>query len=401
MKNIKKFLVVISFFCMFLGLSSCEKPEEDKTRSYVSVEINPAVEIVLNGNDEVVTVNGLNDDGEMLIVDEKMIGKSINDVLTIIIEEAKACGYLTPITSEEINIETNNVKISINCTDSEHLSDLEDKIKTKVEKVISKEKIDAAYQQLESKKREYFEGVAKQYNPNLTNEILSKMTEEELMCYVELATIEKAELVSVELEKYYFSLKEYEFQIQYKEQIAKKLESLSSITSTVYTAAINALKMAVEQINKLQYDIFVSENSQYLKLLHELNSYKDKNMVLEYKMNFASSEDNKLEISTEIKTNDEMIKQIETQIISIMTLFNNNLEALKKIINSSISKLVEQEKNISNVNYNELLTSVEKKINDSKNGLLSEFEKEYTDEIINARTKMNQRKSALEAYVNE
>jgi hypothetical protein len=96
-----------------------------------------------------------------------------------------------------------------------------------------------------------------------------------------------------------------------------------------------------------------------------------------------------------------MIKQIETQIISIMTLFNNNLEALKKIINSSISKLVEQEKNISNVNYNELLTNVEKKINDSKNGLLSEFEKEYTDEIINARTKMNQRKSALEAYVNE
>ena len=85
MIKIKKLTMFVFLCLVMLFLASCGNKEEDGTRSYISVEINPAVEIVLNGDDEVVTVNGLNDDGEMLITDEKMVGKSVNDFLQIII----------------------------------------------------------------------------------------------------------------------------------------------------------------------------------------------------------------------------------------------------------------------------------------------------------------------------
>ena len=398
MKLINKMLIIVLFSYCALSFVSCKEEEVDNTKSYITLSINPEIEMVLNSDYEVTTINGLNDDGEMLIVDEEIVGKQIDEVLEFLVNQAYGCGYLTP--SKEANPVQNNIKVSINSTDSKDLNKLEINVKNQLEKIIKKEDINAKVERIESKKRDYFISIVKHYNPSLTDDVISKMSEEELMMLVELATIEKAELCSIELEKYYLTLKEYEFQIKYKEQVAKKLELLSSVTSTVYKAAINSLKDAIEQINKLQYKIFVSQDSLYIKLLDELNSYKDKNLVLKYMLVNESTEESN-EITIEIETNKAKISEIESEIIKIMTAFNNELEVIKKTLNSAITILSEQEKNISNINYNEIMINVEKIINNEKDGLMTKFEEQYSKDIASVKEKINKRKASLESNFNK
>ena len=279
MKIFKKISIFLLFLFTMLIMVSCGDNKESSVRNYVTLEINPSVEMILDDEKKVVTINGLNDDGKMLIVDEELIGKDISEVVNMLIEQARTLGYL--VTTEVENAFQNNIKVSVSGSSLDAVEGLEKDIKNVVDNLIEKKKLSTAYEQLETKKREYFIAIVKQYNPALTNEEISVMTNEELMKYVELATIEKAELATIELEKHYLTMKYYEFQIKCKEQIAKKLETVSSLTSTVYKGAINLLKTQIDNINKLQYEIFVKEDSKYLQTEYEKQA-KEKYMNGEY-----------------------------------------------------------------------------------------------------------------------
>ena len=127
MKIVKKLFAFTLVCFAVLSLASCGKDEEKNVKSYVTLEINPSVEIVLDEDNAVITINGLNDDGKMLISDEKMIGKDIEEVLDIVIEEAQACGYL--VSNEVANAVQNNIKVSVSSSEESHLVDLEAKVK--------------------------------------------------------------------------------------------------------------------------------------------------------------------------------------------------------------------------------------------------------------------------------
>ena len=90
----KKLFVLLVALVFGLTLTSCLGGKEEGSTSYVSVEINPGVEIVVDGNGEVLSANGTNDDGKALIFDVKFEGKSIEEVIEIIMAEAEECGYL-------------------------------------------------------------------------------------------------------------------------------------------------------------------------------------------------------------------------------------------------------------------------------------------------------------------
>lgn len=397
MKIFKKISIFLLFMFVILTMVSCGENKENSVRNYVTLEINPSVEMVLDDNEKVVTVNGLNDDGKMLIIDEELVGKEISEVVNILIEQARTLGYL--VTTEVENAFQNNIKVSVSGSSLEVVEELEKDIKKVVDAIIDKKKLSTAYEQLETKKREYFVSIVKQYNPALTNEEISEMDNDELMKYVELATIEKAELATIELEKHYLSMKYYDFQIKCKEQIAKKLESVSNLTSTVYKGAINLLKTQIDNINKLQYEIFVKEDSKYLKLLNKINEYKDSITILNYKYSKGQTEEAGIEISIVINSNEQRIAELETQIITIMKEFNNNLEAYKKLIQEAINTLEELEKNISNVNYNEIINNVELEINDIKDGFFVYFEEKYSSDIKHAKEQVKNRKDALSASI--
>ena len=385
----KKLFVLLVALVFGLTLTSCLGGKEEGSTSYVSVEINPGVEIVVDGNGEVLSANGTNDDGKALIIDVKFEGKSIEEVIEIIMAEAEECGYLI---SAEYNADevSKEVSISVTSENEEDQAALEADIKVEVNAYIEEHDLAAVYNELEAKSRAHLESIVLAYNPALTEEEVKAMSYEDLMKNVELATIEKAQLASVALEEYYLSVKEYQFQMAYKDEIASKLNGLQA---TLYEVGRNALQLAIDTIEKIQYEVYVKEDSAYLQFLSQINEYKDKNVKLRVQL---GSTENGAEFTAQIQANEAKIAEIEAKVVEFMNGINAKLEEAKVAINKALAKLEELEKTLS-VDFNQILTDVEQKINDTKDGLFADFEAEYADDIAAAKAQVEARKQALTA----
>ena len=385
----KKLFVLLVALVFGLTLTSCLGGKEEGSTSYVSVEINPGVEIVVDGNGEVLSANGTNDDGKALIIDVKFEGKSIEEVIEIIMAEAEECGYLI---SAEYNADevSKEVSISVTSENEEDQSALEADIKVEVNAYIEEHDLAAVYNELEAKSRAHLESIVLAYNPALTEEEVKAMSYEDLMKNVELATIEKAQLASVALEEYYLSVKEYQFQMAYKDEIASKLNGLQA---TLYEVGRNALQLAIDTIEKIQYEVYVKEDSAYLQFLSQINEYKDKNVKLRVQLGSA---ENGAEFTAQIQANEAKIAEIEAKVVEFMNGINAKLEEAKALINQALAELEVLEKN-SSVDFNQVLTDVEQKINDTKDGLFADFEAEYADDIAAAKAQVEARKQALTA----
>ena len=385
----KKLFVLLVALVFGLTLTSCLGGKEEGSTSYVSVEINPGVEIVVDGNGEVLSANGTNDDGKALIIDVKFEGKSIEEVIEIIMAEAEECGYLI---SAEYNADevSKEVSISVTSENEEDQAALEADIKVEVNAYIEEHDLAAVYNELEAKSRAHLESIVLAYNPALTEEEVKAMSYEDLMKNVELATIEKAQLASVALEEYYLSVKEYQFQMAYKDEIASHL---NESVARGYNLVRTALQFAIDTIEKIQYEVYVKEDSAYLQFLSQINEYKDKNVKLRVQLGSA---ENGAEFTAQIQANEAKITEIEAKIVEFMNGINAKLEEAKVAINKALAKLEELEKTLS-VDFNQILTDVEQKINDTKDGLFADFEAEYADDIAAAKAQVEARKQALTA----
>lgn len=377
-----------------LALTSCGKND---TRSYMTVEINPGVEFVLDTNNKVITANGLNDDGETLISNVKFEGLTYEAALEVVVKEAEESGYLITATTESL-LAKKDISISISSSDDKLQVDLEAKIESKVKDLIDKEKIQAEYKKLEAKARKELEKIALEYDPSLTQEQLDKLTQEQLYNYVELATIEKAEIASKALEDYYFAFKEYQFTLKYKDELVKSLDKMTGIAVEALRGLSGELDKAVKAINDLQYELFVNPESNYLKALAELEALKDKVISLEFKITNAEGEE-LVSLKAELKASKEAIETLKGTIEGIMNTFNTTLDGLKKVLNTVKAGVDSAATKLEGLDYNKMLTNVEKSVNDYKSKVLDEFEKEFADEYKAAKEKVAKRKEALEQAV--
>lgn len=94
----KKIISLASVLCagvMAAGtLAGCSGGKDDKT--FVSLDINPSVELILDSNDHVVSAYGTNEDGQVLLYGETsaILGKDVDTAIEIITTAAVELGYL-------------------------------------------------------------------------------------------------------------------------------------------------------------------------------------------------------------------------------------------------------------------------------------------------------------------
>lgn len=383
-------LFLISVFSIFIVSGCAPRKESVASNSYVSVEINPAVEFVVDENGSVVAANGTNDDGKTLIFNVSFEGKTLNEALNIVLTEAEESGYLLSATynSELVNRE---ISVSVDSENEKIAEDISNTVSSTINTFIKDNNLTATYEQLESKGREYFEIIVKKYNPMITDEELANLTYKELLEMVELATIEKSQMASKALEEYYLFFKESEFKFAYKEAIAKKL---STLVGAAYNFSLDVLRTAVDTLNKIEYNLYISEDSQYLKLLDQLNSCKDE--IIKLNAQVAINE-NVTDITTEIKTKEKLINQITEQIESVMASVKNSIESARKVVDEAYKAMEELEKKFTDIDFDSVLTSVENDINNTKNGLCKSFESEFADDIEQIKINVEARKQSLES----
>jgi hypothetical protein len=93
----KKFKFVLSFIAIFalvgiiVGCTTSAQAED----SYVTLDINPSVELIVSPRDKVIYANPLNEDAEILLVDLDLIGMDLEDAIDLIIETSIELGYIS------------------------------------------------------------------------------------------------------------------------------------------------------------------------------------------------------------------------------------------------------------------------------------------------------------------
>ena len=95
----KKNLGAITLSAILLGtsfaLAACGEGEPQAKGAYVSLDINPAIELIVDEKNQVVSVRGENEDGQVLLYEETGIeGASIDDAIAKITDLAIEYGYL-------------------------------------------------------------------------------------------------------------------------------------------------------------------------------------------------------------------------------------------------------------------------------------------------------------------
>lgn len=95
----KKLLIITLILTVCVALvaaAGCTKKNERTSDSYVRLDINPAVELIVDADDKVVSVYGANSDGTVLLYGEAegFVGKDVESVVNSITESAVKLGYL-------------------------------------------------------------------------------------------------------------------------------------------------------------------------------------------------------------------------------------------------------------------------------------------------------------------
>jgi len=109
-------------------LGGCATIAEEQ--AYLTVEINPGFEFILDANDKVMFVNALNEDGELTLVDLDLPGKGIENAIEMIIDKATELGYF------DLEGEANEVRIIVFGKDDEIGTRVQNKVQEKVEAVL-------------------------------------------------------------------------------------------------------------------------------------------------------------------------------------------------------------------------------------------------------------------------
>lgn len=110
---VKPVLLVASFLIVFLAYAFIHQATVPEAIAYVSVDINPSLEIAVDKNLNVLSVNCLNQDAVNLLKHEKLKGKNIYNALGLISQKAVKQHY---IKADQENLIVSTVAASDNNT---------------------------------------------------------------------------------------------------------------------------------------------------------------------------------------------------------------------------------------------------------------------------------------------
>lgn len=365
----------------------------------VSVDVNPSIDLVVDKNNNVLSVKGNNEDGKLVLYGEKIVGKDLEDALEIIINIENETGYLV---SGNLTANENTITISITADTDKIVESIQQDVSYIVEKVCDKLHIEETIEYIQKYNREKLEEMVAYYDPTLSEEEINKMSTQELLNIISLHYIETYELYSQQLEDLYLQAKDYEIQFTEKEWVKeaiKDVNDLYQIFVQTYSNVVDELQKGCNSINDLRYSLLIDENSTYQKTL--LSVINSKNEVLELRKELSELEATSPELETlklllaeKEKILQEVINGLEAAQETINETLINAQNALQKVIDS----LREVEKS-----FPEEITSIiedhlkqqEKAINEVKDNFFNEFEKKYADDIERFKQQLEERKNQL------
>lgn len=390
MKKITAFLCALTIVAggaMTLVGCGGEETTASGEKKVMNVSLNPEVEFVLDEENKVVSVNALNEEGNLIISAETFTGKSAEDAAKLFVEVSKETGF---VVSGSVKAGENEINISIS-GDTKKAEALYNDVKAKVNEYFTAENITATVAQAQAITEEQLEKLVAECAPYIETAEVQAMEYAQLMETLYESRKETAEFYSQELKNAYYEAKAFAME-------QAELETLKSKVSGIFAAACDlayqGYSTAVSLIEDTRMSLLVSENSLYQRGLAVFRDAKIK--YLNYRNEVAEMEQTEVTeaISARLAEYEAALESAEASLLQIGESANAQLDELKAGIQEKYDAVIAALEKAS-VKVSEHLDEVSTKQKEKQTQFFTAFEEDYAAAITAAKTSWNDMKSQL------
>lgn len=389
MKKFALFTAAITAATCATVFASCGDSEAN-AQKIMNLSLNPEVEFVLDASDKVVSVNALNEEGNLIVSAEVFTGKTADEAARLFVEVSKETGFLV---SGTVNNGENELKISFS-GNANKAETLYNEVKEKVNEYFTAENITATVEQAAAITEAQIEALVAECSPYLELAEIRSMEYNELMQTLLKSRQETAEFYSQELKNAYYEAKAFVME-QTELQAVKTAAGISGLSAIAFDAAYGLYTGAVETIEDTRMKLLVNENSPYQIALKAFREAKTD--CLNYRNYVASLEQNELTsaISEQLANYQALVDSAETALISAGETANTTLDAVKAQINTVYDSVVAEIEEYSE-KANQYASKIATKQQEAQKTFFSNFETNYAAAITAAKTNWNNMQAELE-----
>ncbi len=318
------FLAALMLISTAALLSSCGKKDPEKT--VMQISLNPELELVLDEKGVVVTVNALNEEGNIIASTATLVGKSAEEAAALTVSLSEEMGFIA-------KGETNDISISFS-GNADAAKKLYKSVKGEIERTLTAENITATVKQASAISKAGLKILLAECAPEVDT---SDMSYTELVDALIVARAETAEIYSQELKKVYYESKLFALE---QAEVEVILEHLNTLEKAALEAANATYVGTMETLEALRKSLLIDENSPYQVALREFRAAKVE--YLNYRREVAEMEEGEITATTtaQLTEYETALNTAETALVAAGEAANLQITATKATLSTAYNALI-------------------------------------------------------------
>ena len=372
-----------------LAFTGCQlENNDDGTMTVMNVSLNPEVEFILDKEDRVVSVNALNEEGNLIVSAEAFVGKSAEEAAKLFVEISKETGFLV---SGNVSAGENEIYFSFS-GDTEAATKLYNDVKSEVETYLNTENVTATLGNAAAITEAQLETLVAECAPYLEAAQVQAMDYAELLTALAESRVETAEFYSQELKNAYYEAKAFAME---QAELDTLKSHLNDVQKIAYDFAYTGYSSAVQTIENIRLTMLVNENSPYQVALETFRAAKTE--YLNYRNYVAGLEQSEITdaISAQLAGLETAVEQAETALLNAGATANTALDTAKaqvKTAYDTVISFIEE----SNLAVNEYINEISENQKTAQETFFTQFETDYAAAVTAAQSGWAEMKTQLE-----
>ena len=374
-----------------VALVSCN--EETGEQRVMNISLNPEVEFVLDANDKVVSVNALNEEGNLVVSAEafkEVEGKTAEEAGALFIQVSKETGFLL-----EGSVQSGENTVQISVSGKADIQGLYEDVKNSMEESLKNSGLTVTIPQPKQITDEEIKALVAECAPYIDS---AKMQYAELVAELAKSRKETAEFYSQELKNAYYEAKAFAME-------QAELEALKSDLGVVEKAVVDGLTTVytglVETIEETRMTMLVNEDSPYQTALKSFREAKTE--YLNYRNYIASLEESEVTTATSerLASYQTLVENTETALLNAGASANATLDQVKTQIKTAYEAVLAKLKEYSR-EASAYIEQISAKQTEAQTAFFAKFEADYAAAKTAAQNHWTAMQDALKAgYAEE
>lgn len=378
----KKLLSILCAVCMICSCAIvfCACGDED-SKTVMNLSLNPEVEFVLDEDNKVITVNALNEEGNVIVKGQAFVGKSADEAVEIFISVSKDTGYLV---SGSVKADENQISVSFS-GDTKQAKKLFDDINESVKTYLSDNGIQATLNNAAALSKQYLQGLVKECAPYLSDEEIEAMSTKQLISQIQKSRKETADLYSQQLKDAYYSAKQYAYELAKFDYVKNQVNAIQKVAIETATAGY---KNAIETLESTRKSLLLDETSLYQTALKAVNDAKAD--YLQYRNYLAGLQQNEITTSMTqlLDSYKAILDNAESALAQHYQTANAQIDSASQLITSAYNTMITAIQNVG-VNVSNYADEMSASATQAITNFTTKFEQSYSDWMQSANSQLD------------